>query len=366
MDKKNIYDDIHEMNGSLEGFERVELNEFEKARFEKLLKSETKRFKFNFKKATIIAASLVLMLTLFGQTEIGVSVYATVISALKDIKFSMLSMDSSESNNDRYVENDEEFNRMKPYLCDVNSIAKDKGVEIKLSDVLISEDRFMFSFILHKDNAESKSYSISDYDIFINGELAKMEDESSSGYFTNDGTFFETAVSRIEGIKTREDLDIKIKINTIMLNHEPEYLDGNWEFNFTANGKKLANDSIVKEINQTFEQDGFKVEFVKLVYSPLDKVIYAKISENYCGIDDEFKLLGEDDLGNKFQIGVHQYSSSNELAYFENAGGSDIIKIGEGAKSLKLCLYYRRLPDHFEGGGPEFKKFGEEFIIDLQ
>ncbi len=362
MKKKNIYDELHELNGSLDKFEKVELSEIEKHKLKKAFKSQVKKPRVNLKKVGTVAACFVLVLVIIGHTKVGSSVYANVISVLKDIKFSMLSTDVSEGNNDMIAEDNEALSYLKPYLCDVNMTAKDKDVEIKLSDVLISEDKFVFSCILHKDNIESKSYGILDYDIYINGELAKIEDKYGSGYRTKEGLDYKTLIHRIEGINTTEDLPIKIKINCVNASVDHEHIKGNWEFNFTANGKKLAEDSIVKELNQNFTKNDITVTFKKIVYNPLDKVIYAEISQ--CDIDDDFVLKGEDDLGNKFSVGIH--TQNGKLASFQNAGEEQKIIIGKGAKQLKLCLYYRRLPKSFEGSGPKYEKFGEEFIIDLQ
>lgn len=368
MKDKNIYEALHDMNSSIDEYEKMEVSDIEKAKMEKAFMTSIRKSKFNLKKIGLIAAALALAVILFGQTEFGGNVYANVVNTLSDVASSILGGERPEGNNDRYAENYDVFAELKPYLCDVNMTAEDNGIEVKLTDVLISEDRLAFNTIFAEDGKQLNAPTF-DYDVYVDDKLMELENKHGRGIYSDDGTMSQNSIARISGIDTTSDLDIKIKINKVQIRDgSNEFINGDWTFDFRANGKKLAADSIVKEIDKKIEKDGKIVDFKKLVYNPLDKVIYAEIS-NYDGIYDSFKLCGQDDLGNDFTIGISQWSSSNNLAYFENAGGDNSIEIGKGAKQLKLTLYYARYPESEVGEvveDPEFEKIGEEFTVNLE
>lgn len=131
---KSIYEILNDIDVNIEDYEKEGLNDMEKENLKRTFRKNIRR-KFNFKRFAAIAAALILTIGVLGQTNLGRQVYAAAESKITEISYSI--------GKALGIERD-----IEPYANVVNQVVEDKGIAVKLTDVIIDKDELIFSGIV--------------------------------------------------------------------------------------------------------------------------------------------------------------------------------------------------------------------------
>ncbi|MDO5714537.1 MAG: DUF4179 domain-containing protein [Tissierellia bacterium] len=353
MKKNNIYELLNETEFSIDDYTIEEPTDLEKNKWKKSFRQNRKK-KFNMKKFGAIAAALVLGLGLFSQTNTGQKAYAKAQSTINGVVYSI----SKGFNIDNDIE---------PYSNVINQWVEDEGIEIKLTDVIIDKDEFIFSAVIK--TPEPSDGIFLDYDVFINGKKAHVPGAVGTSELLDDTGKLTglTYASTVENIDTSNALDIKFAFKSIDYFSEgkkdrgPVY--GDWTFAFHASGEELTKNTKVIPLDVSFQEEKLKIDLEEVRINPVNKKIYGKIYNKGKKMWNT-ELKGEDNLGNPVLFGL---SSS------EGDGGKIIYKYEElssklsnEATSITLTPYVGEIPEKSGQMPKPSKVAGEPFTINLK
>ena len=352
---KNIYTLLNEMEINIDDYEKEVLNDIEKQNLKNNFKQNIKK-KFNFKKFGTIAAALLISIGIFSQTTLGKSVYATAESKVSEISYSIGKALGFKKN-------------IEPYTNVIGEVKEDKGIEVKLNEVIIDKDELILSTIVYMDRTvDGLDF---DFDIYIDGkeidshgggrDLEKIDD--------SEDIFFNIAYTNIKEIDTTKNMDIKIVLNNLNYNIGT-YMDnivGEWVFEFNANGAELAKNTYTFPLNYSFNIGGKKYILEEFRSNPMGQKIFGKI-KNHSG-EHYIILEGYDDLGNKVSFSSTIESQDNNLKNLTNLVFEyDNDQLSDKAKYITLTPYASiPVPIGENKNDPKYdpKPVGEEFTIFL-
>ena len=359
-DSKNVYELLNQVDFDIRDYEREDLSDIEKKKL-KVDFGRRNRKKVNPKKVIVIAATLLLAIGVFSQTSFGRNVYAIAQSKVSEISYSI----GRALNIERNIE---------PYANVVNQIAEDKGVEVKLTDVIVDKDELIFSTIVNT-NRPMEGFDFN-YHIFINGKrLRNYSATGSAGAIDgSDNLFFETYAVDTKGIDMDENVDIKIVLRDMSYYYvgdrtgelkeggkiERERIKGKWEFEFNANGKELMAKTRALPVDYSFNIDDAKYVLEEFRYNPVNQKIYGKVknkSKDSYAVD----LRGYDDLGNEVVFYLGTLSGENLIFKYSNIDGD----LSDETKSITLAPYAAKYPKKSGRMNSEYKQVGEGFTVFL-
>jgi len=346
---KNVYELLNYTNINLEDYDREVLNDAEKQRLKNSFRNNRKKM-FNFKKFGTIAAVAVLTIGLLSQASFGKSVYAAAQSKISEISYSI----GEALGIKRDIE---------PYANVINQIVEDKGVEVKLTEVIIDKDELIFSAVMNA-NTPIDGFRF-DYDIFINGKkLINYGATGSSGRINNSDTaFFCSYAVDTAGIDLKDNVDIKIVLTEIdyTAGTLEKRIKGNWVFEFTATGSELMANSHTVPINYSFNIGDQKYTLEEFRYNPVNQKIFGKVqgkAKDSYAID----LRGYDNLGNEVVFFLTSLSGEDVVFRYENIHGD----LAEEITSITLTPYAAKYPKESGKMNGEYEKVGEEFTLFLR
>lgn len=359
---KNIYEFLNETDFNIDEYNKETLTGLEKRRLKKNL---SKSKGFGLKRAGIVAAVMLLSVVLLSQTGFGKMVYAEVESRLSELTYSI--------NEALGIERD-----IAPYASVVNQIAEDKGIAIKLADVIIDKDELILSTLIDMSGQLKTFDSLNDdpclrtptadCKIFINGKRAKVLGSTGGiGPVDDSYTLFaEISHHHIEGIDLKETIDIRILFDRVSVYADQGDINfrGKWEFEFRASGAELAKDTYSVALNHSFDLEGRKYILEEFRYNPVSQKIYGTITGSPQKYDDmyDIKLSGADNLGSE----VDFYSSTmspDEFVLLYNHLDKDL---SAEIEFITLAPYAVKLPEESGKMSSGYQKVGEEFTIHLK
>ncbi|SCG81692.1 hypothetical protein DW1_0071 [Proteiniborus sp. DW1] len=347
---KNIYELLNQVEFNIDDYEKVELSDIEKKKLKQRFK-EGRRKRLDFKKLGAITAALALTIGVFSQTSVGKSVYASAQSKITEISYSIGRALGIERN-------------IEPYENIVNQIVENKGVEIKLTGVIIDKDELILSTIVNTNKPVDGFFF--DYDIYINGK--KLRDygmTGSSGAIDDSKTIFFTANSfDVKGIDLYETLDIKVVLKNLhyyLVGESDEEIKGKWEFEFTASGNELATTSYTLPLDYSFDIDNTTYILEEFRYNPVNQKIFGKL-KNQSTDSYQVDLRGHDNLGNEVIFFLTSVSGEELVFKYENIYGD----LADEITSITLTPYAAKLPEESGRMSNDYKQVGEEFTIILK
>lgn len=346
---KNIYELLNQVEINIEDYKREELSDMEKQKLKDNFR-KNKGKKLNIRKLGVIAAALVLAVGIFSQTNFGIDVYAAAESKISEISYSI--------GKALGIERD-----IEPYANVVNQTVEDKGIEVKLSDVIIDKDELIFSTIVNT-NKEVESVNF-DYDIFINGKkLRNYGAIGSCGAIDDSNTLFlQTYCVEAKGIDTKENVDIKIVLSELnyYVGNSRENIRGKWRFEFTASGEELMANTYALPIGYSFNIGDQNYILEEFRFNPVNQKILGKI-ENESKEVYQIQLRGQDNLGNEVIFSLTNKSNEDIVFRYENIYGN----LSKDITSITLTPYAAKLPEKSGRMSNDWKQVGEEFTIMLK
>jgi hypothetical protein len=351
-ESKNIYEVINDLDFNIEDYKKENLSDLEKKHLKKnFIKSRKK--KYNFQKIGTVVAALALTIGILSQSNFSKNVYAATKSKISEISYSIGKALRIEKN-------------IEPYVNVVNQVVESKGIEMKLTEVIIDGDQLYFATIV--DTGKEMDMTNLDYEIFINGKRIL---NAGGGAVTNPINESETIISthynkKIKDIKLTGNMDIRILFKDLnyYVDNIPKRIKGKWEFKFTANGEELMAKTTSIPIDYSFNIGDEKYILEEFRYNPVSQNIHGKIEVDRKGISRyDIVLKGEDNLGNIVEFNSGSISITDGIVLRRNRYYGDLAS---EAKSITLAPYIKEFPE--KDGEPyveEWEQIGEEFTIFL-
>ena len=349
---KNMFEFFNDEEFNIEEYDIIEPNELEKMKMKKeFRKNINNKKKNNFKRFGTIAAAALIGFGVFN-TDLGQNVYAKAESKLSEMSYSIGNSLSINKSLDKYA-------------SVVNTSVDDKGVEIKLSEVIIDRDELIVSTIV-SFNENIDGYNL-DPKIYVNGKLSNPS--SSTGSYkpsdVSENSYLEVAHHEVSNISQDDNLDIKIvidKINTYKGEKESK-IKGNWEFAFNVDGKELRKDTISYALNQKVNIGEQILKLKEITINPVNQNIYADIDKNESKDSYLIDLVGKDDMGNK--VVFYNSNSTKDSVTFRTQDGSKEV-LNKDTKFIELTPQYTKLPEESGRIDTSNPIIGETFIINLK
>ncbi|SHJ35068.1 DUF4179 domain-containing protein [Lutispora thermophila] len=349
-ESNDIYNLLNQVNFNIEDYEKEELSDMEKQKLKNSFRRRNKRITKLKWASTIVAALVLVSVAAVNYTNFGGNVYAAAQSKISEISYSIGKALGIERN-------------IETYTNIVGQFVEDKGIEVKLTDVVIDKDELIFCIVAHM-NQPIDMFRF-DYDIFIDGKKIKNFGVSgSAGPIDDSGTlFFATYAVDIKDIDTNKNVDIRIVLkdcNLYLAGKTEQEIRGKWEFEFTANGDDLRKSTNVVPIDYSFNIDNTIYTLEELRYNPINQKIIGKI-EN---ISEEFYVIeldGEDSLGNKVVFGLSSMDDKNIIFKYEKVYGN----LSDEITSITLTPYAAKQSKESGRESNDYKQVGEKFTIFL-
>lgn len=345
MEDRKIYELLNGLEVDVDEIE--EMTEMEKRRYKKNFKERNKKNKGGFKKLAV-AAALVVALGGASQTSLGQDVYARTQSKLDDIGYSL----TWAMNKDKAVE---------PYSNIVNKVVEDQGVGIKLSHVLIDRDELIISSLIDTSSLDEDITSLDlDTKVYINGKkINSLAASGSSGKLEGEeDVLYHIEELDVEGIDLEEDLDIKIVFSNHSGFGSETSLRGNWEYEFSANGRDLAEKTHLVNLDHSFSIGDEEYRLKDLGINPVNQKIYGE----YKGQDKlghKIELRGQDNLGRELKFSLTRKVGSRLVLTSEG-------EWDESIESLSLRPYASEYSKESGRENTDYQVVGEEFTIKLR
>ncbi|WP_353093970.1 DUF5643 domain-containing protein [Tissierella praeacuta] len=354
-DSKNIYEFLNQIYFDIEDYEREQLNDIEKQNFKKTFRKNIKR-KFNLKKLGNIAAVLILSIGALSQTDFGKNVYAITESKISEISSYIISYSIENTLGVR--------KNIESYSNAVNQIVKHNGIGIKLTDVFIDKDELILCIFLNAN--EPIENSILTRHIFINGKKVNPPVISSRvTKIVNYKTMAKVEFINIKNIELKEDINIKVIFDNLQYStgDSKKEIEGKWEFEFTANGKNLLENTHTSALDYSFYIDNKKYMLEEFRYNPVNQKIHGKrrIKDRYESIGYNIELRGNDNLGNQVEFHLLPLSDAEEDLVFKY---QNLFRdLSDEITSITLTPYAAKYSGEIRRN--DWKQVGEEFTIFL-
>ncbi len=333
---KNIYDLLNEVEIDLKEYAKDDFSEIERKRYKNAFRKSVKKNNILYKKGIAIASIAVLTIGLLGSNS-GGHVWTYAHTIITDVA-SFLGIEKS----------------LDEYKTVVNKAITKNGVTIQLNEVVLDSDELVVSATTTANEKLRESGIILDHSIYVNGKrvsngaggAAKQLDE-----YTMQEVLFHDLEGDFSG-----DLNIKIAFSDPLINEKT--IKGRWVFEFKTNGDELALDTKEILLDNTFTlENGQKITLEKYTSNNLGQKIYYSKSPK--GTDYDMVLRGHDDLENKVEFYVSRATANKGIFKLATIDGN----LDDKAKMLTLTPYAVKFPEESGRLSNDFKKVGEEFVI---
>lgn len=335
---KNIYEMLNEVEIDIDDYNKENFNHIEKRKIKKNFKNSIKN-KHIYKKAASIAAVAVLCIGLLS-TNFGSYAYAGINSFFYD----MASVLGIEKNLDEYK-------------TIVNQSITKKGITVQLNEVILNDDELVVSATTTANEKLEEGWIMLSHNVYINGKNVSFG-AGGSAQQLDEYTMQEVMFNDIKG-DFNGDLNVKVVFYDPIINEKT--IKGRWVFEFKTNGDELAIDTKEIPLDNNFAlENEQKITLEKYTSNNLGQKIY--FTSDTKGTDYDMILKGYDDFKNEVTFYMSKNEGYNGVFKLETIDGN----LNENVKTLSLTPYAVKFPEKSGRMSHDFKKVGEEFMIDLQ
>ena len=268
------------------------------------------------------------------------------------------------------------------YKVEVNKSCEDKGIKVSLLEVLLDDENLLLSMNIDTSNFDesklkkglfsNKNYYLPEATVYIDGKKFvetggatryERKQNNSQNFLTslslenidtnNDGRSDINNYHILDNLDPNKDYDVKVVFDEVgvqkygliprVINDQFEFIKGNWEFNFTVNGKKIMGETKVFDINKeiSIDDEDFKalINIEQLRVSPISvKLSYtSKIGEGYSFENRDIKIELLDQNGESINVGGSGRYNEDET-YMENIFEGN-LEDNQKLKSIKILPY---------------------------
>ncbi len=341
---KDIYELLNDTTIDDNEFEEMEVTEFEKTKVKSTLKkSITKKKKRRGWKMNVVAAAVVVGLS---TATLGLTfpAYAGNIPIIGDIF--------------RFLDNGKTglYDNYKEYSTEMNMTQESNGIKITINDAVFDGKTVAITYSIESDHDLGEEPTI-----FDTANVKGSNGMTGSSHISKIDDYHYVGLDRITptGL-TSENIDLKWKINKLLLIDMDKEIKGNWKFAFSLK----ATDSQIQLTNQSVEQNGVTVNIEKVAFTPMSFIVHynqkanQQVQDNWHRADVELEI--KDDLG-------HVYSGegnggSGQDKYAMN-WSKTFEKLDPNATKLIVTPHVSfRIHNASNSGGVEITKDGEKKI----
>ncbi len=347
-----IYSLLNDVETDVDLLKKEDLTDIEKRKMKRMIRNKCKK-KLNYKRIVSVAC-VTFAILLFTNAVFGSEINAAaqnITSLISDF----LGINKV----------DEE---LLDYTTVINASQSDEGYTITLNKVIIDKNQMIITSTIKSDKPIG-NFLFPSADMYINGnqyyliggqEINRLDDHTVE------------LVNTCE-LENAEDLNAELNIeiiynkiqtsatyNEITGITDETFVEGNWRFNFIADGTALAKATYHFPMDETFplssEQD---VQLTEYTSNDLGQKIFFNVSDVLGSYNSDYimELRGNDDLGNEVKFYMKRLHGEDGKGWFCNNG-----VISTDAKRLTLTLYAMKFsPESIE----DFAPIGDEFIIEL-
>lgn len=271
-----------------------------------------------------------------------------------------------------------EENEYKGYKVQVNQDVEDKGIKLTLGEVLLDDGKVLLSMNIDHSNFDesklkkglflNKIFYLGEASVYMDGKKFvetggqtrnEREKDKKQDFLTtldlnrvdtnDDGRSDITNYHILENLNPDKDYNIKVVFDEVrihkvgliprIIDDEFEFIKGNWSFEFEVNGKKIAGETKVFNINKeiAIDDENFKalVNIKQLRVSPISvRLTYTvKSDKEYKNRDLHIELL--DQNGEFINVGG---GGSGDGTYMEYELEGNLENKQE-LKSIKILPY---------------------------
>lgn len=243
----------------------------------------------------------------------------------------------------------------------VSTSVLDKGYQITLEEVVVSEDALVASYTVSREDGQPlDSLLVPNGSLYINGKAASISGSGSAGFLDER----QTVVGIVESYQVSGDVDLSLENNFRLtfdsIGHENE-VRGKWEFAFNAAGSDLIADTRRVEIGKDFAlPDGTKVTLKEFTANELEQRISFTWSKENPYL---LMVMAVDQNGNQVEFGLR--SADGRSGYLQNEEIIDDGRLGDDAGTVTMTLYAVKLPDTDGQISNDYVQIGEPFEIEL-
>lgn len=339
MSEKNLYALMNDIETDFSEYEENSCSEFEK---EKIKKNVMGRIHKKRRPGRWIAAACAIV----AVAILGAGPLSTPVNAgVKLVSYYISEWFGSD---------------MKEYEECINQGVTRDGVTVQLSSVVLDGNELTVAAVIDVGKAVNIEDAPSiDGCVYVNGRMASYG--ASGGTEQADEQTFRSVMTyslKKDLIDSKDDMKIEIEMTDVTGDYA-----GKWSFAFTANGAKLAADTIHTPVNHTVTlPDGIEVTFTEMTQNAMGTKIYFKYEKGKVSYD--LKLEGEDDLGNPLVFELKQIYEGEGYVYADPLSAED-NKISQGARELSLVPYAVKFPEESGRLSSDFEQTGDSFTVDL-
>lgn len=338
--KKDIYAMLNNADVSIEQYDREELSSEEADRIKKMMRTSSLRKKRKLPLAAAVIAAGIVIAVLYTGSMQGAEAFTRISSSIS----SFLGIERN----------------LDDYKTVVNKSVTDKGITVKLNEVVLDGDELTVSYNITsaKKLLENESWG-ADNDILVNG---KSVSDASSGAARNvdEYTTLSVMTYHIGNVDLDKELDIDIMCPYLRLNDDEK--SGNWNFSFKTSGKKLCIDTKEVQLNYSFSlNNGEDWKLIKYTDNALGQKIFGSITNKVSDKAYDVMLKGTDNFGSKVEFYMSRKFGKDALFKVDRITGSP----KEAVKYIKLVPYAVSMPEKSGKLDDNFVKVGDEFTIDL-
>lgn len=340
--KKDIYDYSNNTEINFDEYEKVELNDMDKARIKNMVK--TKKQKKIWKKVvgTVVAASFAL--GLFFQTGTGKEVYVAAREfVLETFNFKQEEAFNRKDNLDQYVYKTDKMVYGNKYKIKIDSVML-HGNELNITSLIETDFKREESDSYYIQGLYLSGLKIGDKDIDITkrgGGGAPLVENPKAKYDLFEVKLTDDEVKLLQESKkiTLLGEGLILKVNGVPKTYGDKFeiVLGDVKLNDIAKYNKKG------DLNIKVKDEKNKINFTITGYdfNPLKQKIYA-VSDSE--IKEELYLEGTLDNGKKVSFNGHYNSQDNNIVFesdiyrFENQGGFQLYEDIFNAKTMNLKM----------------------------
>lgn len=335
---KDIYELLNDVTIDDKEYEEMEVTELEKAKVKSTLKkSMIKKKKRMGWKTNVAAAAMVVGLST-ATLALAFPAYAGNIPVIGDIF--------------RFLDNDKTgmYDSYKEFSTELNLTQESKGIKMTINDAVFDGKTVAITYSIE-----------SSHDL---GEMLILPDMPDIK--GTDGMLGASHISKIDdthyvGLNkftpvdlTSDTVDVKWKVNSLLLQDTDQEIKGNWDFAFSLK----ATDNQVLLSNESAEQHGIRVSVEKIVFTPMSFIVHYdhKVSETarekWNSVDVEIEV--RDDLGNIYTGDGYEGSGQGDLMSWSKTFGKQLDP--NATQLIVTPTVYLSNIDHGDGGGEALLK----------
>ncbi len=234
------------------------------------------------------------------------------------------------------------------------------GVTVKLNSVVLDNNELtVASTIDVGKEVKTEEWPAIDGNVYVNGKVAAYGAAGGTAWEA-DGTF--KSVMTYSLLKDRINDTGEMNIEIEMKDLTGDY-PGTWTFKFTADGKKLAADTIHIPVEHTISlPDKSSVTFTEMTQNAMRTKIYFKIADRKASYD--LMLKGVDEMGREVVFELKEIYEGEGYVYAD-PNYEEGNEIAEDAKEITLTPYAAEFPKESGRENRDYKQTGEPFTVNL-